>query len=358
MSFEEEIVLAGELYGKGEYDEAVEAAQRALDAQKRSESDFYGDTHRLVVRCRVAAANKSRDRNTWKRALAAGEEAKTYFKEHEKEKTIDYINLLKDLASNYSNFGKAPEAVGAWHEVYALEKTLGLQTLDHATVTCKGLADAHIALKEYPNAFHFLNEAVRILEQEYGNKADEAFSVILMRCATCQFRCGEQSPAIETFDRGLKMFRDSGGKELSNAFASFLWSFQGMLMENKLYQRSIRVGEDALKVMQRIDKDTSGFYGDVMNRINFCKNKLDPSHPFVSEKKERREREEAEKKATCCGFCGVKAGRKIDEPIIEGAPEIKFKRCGRCKGVLYCSASCQKADWKTHKAACVAQTAK
>jgi hypothetical protein len=28
-------------------------------------------------------------------------------------------------------------------------------------------------------------------------------------------------------------------------------------------------------------------------------------------------------------------------------------RCSRCKNQYYCSAACQKADWKTHKASCV-----
>jgi len=33
-----------------------------------------------------------------------------------------------------------------------------------------------------------------------------------------------------------------------------------------------------------------------------------------------------------------------------GKPKLLF--CGRCKGVSYCSADCQRADWKTHKGTC------
>ena len=103
---------------------------------------------------------------------------------------------------------------------------MNLRGSDHALTTCKGLADAHIARKEYPNALHFLTEAVDILETEFKDKPDEMFGVILMRKATCQFRCGEQEQAIGVFERGMDMFRKAGGKEQSESFASFLWSFQ------------------------------------------------------------------------------------------------------------------------------------
>ena len=35
---------------------------------------------------------------------------------------------------------------------------------------------------------------------------------------------------------------------------------------------------------------------------------------------------------------------------------VPFKRCARCRVVWYCSAECQKADWSTHKAVCVAMS--
>lgn len=34
----------------------------------------------------------------------------------------------------------------------------------------------------------------------------------------------------------------------------------------------------------------------------------------------------------------------------------EFMKCGRCKGVFYCDAACQKMSWKTHKKVCVAKT--
>ena len=33
------------------------------------------------------------------------------------------------------------------------------------------------------------------------------------------------------------------------------------------------------------------------------------------------------------------------------------KRCGGCKGVMYCSAACQRRHWAAHKAACSAVSA-
>jgi hypothetical protein len=47
-----------------------------------------------------------------------------------------------------------------------------------------------------------------------------------------------------------------------------------------------------------------------------------------------------------CGHCRKVEGRKGE-----------FKRCSQCKQVAYCSRDCQKADWKSHKAACAASVA-
>ena len=35
---------------------------------------------------------------------------------------------------------------------------------------------------------------------------------------------------------------------------------------------------------------------------------------------------------------------------------VPFTRCARCRVAWYCSAECQKADWSTHKAVCVAMS--
>ena len=43
-----------------------------------------------------------------------------------------------------------------------------------------------------------------------------------------------------------------------------------------------------------------------------------------------------------CGYCA-----KAD--IHDGDT---LKRCGKCKGVLYCSSECQAADWPNHKKVC------
>ncbi|PFH34085.1 MYND finger domain-containing protein [Besnoitia besnoiti] len=49
-----------------------------------------------------------------------------------------------------------------------------------------------------------------------------------------------------------------------------------------------------------------------------------------------------------CGNCGKKetpAGEASENPV-------KLKRCGACGEVYYCSAECQKQDWRHHKRVC------
>ena len=36
----------------------------------------------------------------------------------------------------------------------------------------------------------------------------------------------------------------------------------------------------------------------------------------------------------------------------EEEPGAKFKKCGKCEDVCYCSRECQKAHWKEHKKEC------
>jgi hypothetical protein len=50
--------------------------------------------------------------------------------------------------------------------------------------------------------------------------------------------------------------------------------------------------------------------------------------------------EELKKKGELPTLCGV-------------CSEVASKRCGRCRGVTYCSVECQKLDWKTHRFNCV-----
>ena len=98
--------------------------------------------------------------------------------------------------------------------------------------------------------------------------------------------------------------------------------------------------------------DTNDFYYDTLNRLNFCKNKLDPSHPYEPPKRPEKQKQLKEVSQVACSFCGVKAKRAIDEPIQEEERAIVYKKCSRCKQARYCSVSCQKAHWKTHKLEC------
>ncbi len=367
--FAERIVKAGDLFKDGAYEDAANMAQLALDelkgkAARGSEwrvSDFsafpkgdttedakknFVDTLRMLLRCWVQAANKSRNKEHFKKTIKIGEEVRESLESGGLKNSAEYCQVLKDIATNYSNFGKAPEAMERWRESYALEKQLGIRDRTHVA-SCRGLADVHISRKEYPNALHFLNEAVAILGEEAATSED--FAVTLMRQATCQFRCGEQSAAIASFERGLELYRKAGGNQFSSGFGSYLWSFQGMLMENKLYERSIQVGEEALKVLERCGMTKDGFYVDTTNRLNFCKNKLDPNHPLSTPiKKGEKPRILVAVGNVTCTFCGVMPKvQKADEPLRENG-QINFKKCSRCKAVHYCSVGCQKSDWKEH----------
>jgi hypothetical protein len=39
-------------------------------------------------------------------------------------------------------------------------------------------------------------------------------------------------------------------------------------------------------------------------------------------------------------------------------PAAALKKCGRCRAARYCGADCQRAAWRTHKAACDAAAAR
>lgn len=49
-----------------------------------------------------------------------------------------------------------------------------------------------------------------------------------------------------------------------------------------------------------------------------------------------------EKKGGSCGSCGK-----------GGADGVSLRKCSRCKEASYCSAACQRQDWKSHKTTCV-----
>ncbi len=162
---------------------------------------------------------------------------------------------------------------------------------------------------------------------------------------------GEQELAIRTFERGLRLHHDSGAPEDTSSFASYLWSFQGMLMENKLYERSIEIGEKA-KALLSSSSSHSGLLKDVENRLNFCKFKLDPSfHPSSSSSGKSEMGALVAAGTVKCSFCGVTPKRAIDEPDRQ-VGQIVFKKCGKCKSVHYCSVGCQKQHWPRHKVDC------
>ncbi len=62
-------------------------------------------------------------------------------------------------------------------------------------------------------------------------------------------------------------------------------------------------------------------------------------------------------------ICGVKHLKMMENPPIfrventcmtchDIKPKMKFKTCGICRRVYYCSVKCQRADWKEHKKTC------
>jgi hypothetical protein len=46
--------------------------------------------------------------------------------------------------------------------------------------------------------------------------------------------------------------------------------------------------------------------------------------------------------SSACASCGARAGQ----------PGVKLMACSRCRGVVYCSAECQRRDWREHKPRC------
>lgn len=57
--------------------------------------------------------------------------------------------------------------------------------------------------------------------------------------------------------------------------------------------------------------------------------------------KEKRRMVRNIEKSKECGFCGSFGGE-----------DGKLKKCSGCSYILYCSAKCQKSDWKKHKPYC------
>jgi len=37
---------------------------------------------------------------------------------------------------------------------------------------------------------------------------------------------------------------------------------------------------------------------------------------------------------------------------VGGTPGVKLRKCARCLEVAYCSAECQKTDWRKHRMEC------
>ena len=85
----------------------------------------------------------------------------------------------------------------------------------------------------------------------------------------------------------------------------------------------------------------------------FCANAAeDPMDPAVHTREElwaqeqqaRAEAAQREPPTDRCGVCNSRHGK--------GGPDVALKACSRCRKAFYCSAECQKADWKRHKQRC------
>jgi hypothetical protein len=55
--------------------------------------------------------------------------------------------------------------------------------------------------------------------------------------------------------------------------------------------------------------------------------------------------------------CPMPPPRRCDGCGAEETAAAKLRKCGACHGIYYCTAACQKLDWKTHKKACAAAVA-
>jgi hypothetical protein len=60
----------------------------------------------MLLRCWVKAANKSRSKDHFQIALRIGEEVRAKLEHAGEKNSIAFAEVLKDIAGNYSNFGK------------------------------------------------------------------------------------------------------------------------------------------------------------------------------------------------------------------------------------------------------------
>lgn len=64
------------------------------------------------------------------------------------------------------------------------------------------------------------------------------------------------------------------------------------------------------------------------------------------------------KKEERCRSCGKREEELVDERKAKGGETAGntaevLRKCARCLKVKYCSAECQRRDWKTHRTECV-----